>query len=83
MSTQDVQAIQDGDLDRLQAEYKAAVDLWVGAIREEEAHASVNHTLAQVDTWEQDAMKEDSLRHKVREAKTAYEGALRERFFNF
>jgi len=76
-------SIQDGDLDRLQAEYKSAVDLWVGAIREEEAHASVNHTLAQVDTWEQDAMKEDSLRQKVREAKTAYEGALRERFFNF
>jgi hypothetical protein len=80
MSSQD---IQDGDLDRLQAEYKAAVDLWVGAIREEESHASVNHTLAQVDTWEQDVMKEDSLRQTVREAKTAYEGALRERFFKF
>jgi hypothetical protein len=76
-------AVQDGDLDRLQAEYKAAVDLWVGAIREEEAHASVDHTLAQVDTWEQDGFKEESLRNKVREAKTAYEGALRERFFHF
>jgi hypothetical protein len=76
-------AIQDGDLDRLQAEYKAAVDLWVGAIREEEAHASVNHNMAQVDTWEQYAMKEDSLRQQVRQAKSAYEGGLRERFFNF
>jgi len=76
-------AIHQGDLDRLQAEYKSAVDLWVGAIREEEAHASVNHTLAEVDTWEQDAMKEDSLRKQVRAAKTAYEGALRERFFSF
>jgi len=76
-------AIQDADLHRLQAEYKAAVDLWVGAIREEEAHASVEHSLAQLDTWEQDAMKEDGLRQKVREAKTAYESGLRERFFNF
>ncbi len=76
-------SIQDGDLDRLQAEYKAAVDLWVGAIREEESHASVNHTLAEIDIWEQDAMKEDSLRQQVRAAKSAYEGALRERFFNF
>ena len=75
--------IQDGDLDRLQAEYKAAVDLWVGAIREEEAHASGDHSLAEVDLWEEDAMKEDSLRQKVRAAKTAYEGAIRERFFNF
>jgi hypothetical protein len=74
---------QDGDLDRLQAEYKAAVDLWVGAIREEEAHASVNHSLAEVDTWEQDAFHEDDLRKQVRAAKKAYEGALRERFFNF
>jgi len=74
---------QDGDLDRLQAEYKAAVDLWVGAIREEEAHASVNHSLAEVDTWEQDAFREDDLRKQVRAAKKAYEGALRERFFNF
>ena len=75
--------IQNGDLDRLQAEYKAAVDLWVGAIREEEAHASGDHSLAEVDIWEQDAMKEDSLRKKVRDAKTAYESAIRERFFNF
>ncbi|WP_263376206.1 hypothetical protein [Granulicella aggregans] len=74
---------QDGDLDRLQAEYKAAVDLWVGAIREEEAHASVNHSIAEVDTWEQDAFREDDLRKQVRAAKSAYEGALRERFFNF
>jgi hypothetical protein len=76
-------SLNDGDLDRLQAEYKSAVDLWVAAIREEESHASVNHSLADVDAWEQDAMKEDSLRHQVRTAKTAYEGALRERFFHF
>ena len=74
---------QDGDLDRLQAEYKAAVDLWVGAIREEEAHASVNHSIAEVDTWEQDAFREDDLRKQVRAAKSVYEGALREHFFNF
>jgi len=76
-------SLQDGDLDRLQAEYKAAVDLWVGAIREEEAHASVNHSIAEVDTWEQDAFREEDLRKRVRAAKSAYEGALRERFFHF
>ena len=74
---------QDGDLDRLQAEYKAAVDLWVGAIREEESHASVNHSLAEVDTWEKDIFRENDLGKRARKAKTAYEGALRERFFSF
>ncbi len=76
-------SVQDGDLDRLQAEYKAAVDLWVGAIREEEAHASVNHSIAEVDSWEQDCFREEELRNQVRAAKSAYEGALRLRFFHF
>ncbi len=76
-------SIQDGDLDRLQAEYKSAVDLWVGAIREEEAHASVNHSVAEVDNWEQDCFREGEARERVRAAKSAYEAALRERFFHF
>jgi len=75
--------VHDGDLDRLQGEYKAAVDLWVAAIREEEAHASVPHSIAEVDIWEQDSFREEDLRSRVRSAKTAYEGALRQRFFNF
>ena len=40
------------ELDRLQAVYKAAVEEWVAAIRQEEALASVNHEIAEVDQWE-------------------------------
>ena len=41
------------ELDRMQAAYKEAVDVWIAVIRKEEALASTNHSVAQVDRWEQ------------------------------
>src|ERR1039458_9566714 len=43
---------QHSNLDELQAAYKAAVEEWISAIRKEEALASVNHSVAEVDLWE-------------------------------
>ena len=40
------------DLDQMQAAYKVAVEEWIAAIKQEEALASVNHTVAEVDKWE-------------------------------
>ena len=71
------------DLDRMQQEYKAAVDEWVAAIRREETLASVNHTVAQIDQWEEAAFAEDEARNKAKAAKKEYENALREKFFSF
>jgi hypothetical protein len=76
-------AIEISDLDRMQAAYKAAVDSWVGAIRSEEALASVNHSEAEIDTWEAAGFREKEARDKAIEAKRVYENALRERFFGF
>jgi hypothetical protein len=69
------------NLDRLQLAYKAAVDEWVTAIREEEALASVNHSVAEVDQWEAAHFREDELRDKVKAAKSEYEDELRREFF--
>jgi hypothetical protein len=77
------EAAETAELDRLQAEYRRAVDEWVDAIRREEALASVNHNVAEVDQWEAAYFQEYSLRNKVRSAKTAYEDALRKKFFHF
>ena len=71
------------DLDQMQAAYKAAVEEWIAAIKQEEALASVNHTIAEVDKWEGANFKEDELRNKVKAAKKLYEDALREKFFGF
>jgi hypothetical protein len=71
------------ELDQMQAAYKAAVEEWVAAIKEEEALASVNHSVAEVDQWEAAHFKEDDMRKKVKAAKKRYEDALREKFFGF
>ena len=70
-------------LDELQASYKNAVEAWIAAIRKEEALASVNHTVAEVDSWEKAHFEEDELRSVVKDAKAKYEDALREEFFGF
>lgn len=69
-------------LDLLQAAYKAAVEEWIAAIRQEEALASVNHDIAEVDQWEAAAFREDDIRRKVKAAKRDYEDALRRKFFD-
>jgi hypothetical protein len=71
------------DLDQMQAKYKAAVDEWIAAIEHEEELASVNHTVAELDKWEEAHFAEDAIRDKVKAAKKQYENALREKFFGF
>jgi hypothetical protein len=76
-------AIEIAELDRLQEHYKEAVDVWVAAIQYEEALASVNHSVAEIDQWEHASDREEQARKKVKTAKAAYEDALRKEFFNF
>ena len=71
------------ELDTLQAAYKDAVESWITAIRKEEALASVNHEIAEIDQWEKAHFEEDEIRGTVKAAKEKYEDALREKFFGF
>ena len=71
------------ELDQLQNAYKAAVELWIAAIKQEEALASGNHSVAEVDKWEQVHFAEDEIRSKVKTAKKEYEDALRRKFYDF
>jgi hypothetical protein len=71
------------ELDELQANYKNAVETWIAAIRKEEELASVNHTIAELDKWEEAHFEEDEKRSAVLDAKEKYEDALREKFFGF
>jgi hypothetical protein len=76
--------IEISELDEMQANYKLAVDEWVAAIRHEEALASVaDHSVTDIDEWENAADAEDDARQKAKEAKKTYEDALREKFFHF
>jgi hypothetical protein len=60
---------QHSNLDELQAAYKAAVENWIYAIRKEEALASVNHSVAEVDLWMDAGFHEDAMRKVVKESK--------------
>ncbi len=71
------------ELDELQAAYKAAVESCISAIRIEEALASANHSMAEIDRWEQAHLEEDEMRNAVKAAKAEYEDALRQKFFGF
>ena len=79
----DVSADLQRELDQLQAAYKQAVDNWVAAIREEEALASGNHNVAELDAWEAGHFREDKLHREVIYRKRLYEDALRREFFGF
>ena len=71
------------DLDQLQSSYKAAVEEWIAAIRTEEALASGDHSVAEIDQWENAHFQEDKIRGQVKAAKKHYEDALRKKFFGF
>jgi hypothetical protein len=71
------------ELDRVQGLYKAAVEEWIGAIKQEETLASADHTVAEIDQWEAAHFKEEDARNKAKAAKKHYEDALRRKFFNF
>jgi len=73
--------VDDAALDRLQSAYKTAVDTWVTAIRAEEALASVHHSVAEVDKWENAHFLAEAARGKAEAAKTAYEAGLRSQLF--
>ena len=71
------------EFDRLQGTYKAAIEEWVAAIRKGEALASTNHSVAQIDRWEQAHFQEEEARNKAKAAKVEYEAGLRAKFFGF
>jgi hypothetical protein len=71
------------ELDELRASYKSAVEAWIAAIRKEEELASCDHSIAELDRWEQAHFDEDEMRAAVKTAKAKYEDALRAKFFGF
>jgi hypothetical protein len=76
-------AIDISVLNEMQTRYKTAVEEWIAAIRQEEALASGNHSTAEIDTWEAAGFREEDARKKAKAAKSDYESALREEFFDF
>ncbi len=79
----DISAELQQELDQLQATYMTAVDDWVKAIRTEQALASGNHDVAELDKWEEAHYAEHKLHKEVEFRKRLYEDALRREFYGF
>ncbi len=75
--------IDDAELASLQQAYKAAVDEWVAAIREEEALATPDYSLPAWEHWDKAGFKEQDAQDKAKGAKEAYKRGLRERDYGF
>ena len=71
------------ELDQMRVAYRAAVDEWVKAIRDEEALALGNHSVAELDRWEAAGFHENKMQRDVIHKKKLYEDALRREFFGF
>lgn len=83
MKAEDLDEAENLDLDLKQNQYKAAIEEWIAGIKEEEALASGEHSVADVDRWEAAGFREEDLRKKAKAAKKEYEDALRLKFFSF
>ena len=63
--------IEGAKLDRMQSDYKPTVEAWIAAIRLEEQLASVNHSVADVDLWENAYFLAEAARSKAEAANAA------------
>jgi hypothetical protein len=75
--------MENTELDALRDAYKAAVEKWILAIRAEEDLATPDHTVPAIDSWEHAGFAEEDARDAAKEARKAYEDALRKVNFNF
>lgn len=75
--------MENAELDQLRSRYKAAVERWIAAIREEENLATPNHSMVAVEQWDQANFAEQDARDIAKAARQEYADALREVLYNF
>jgi hypothetical protein len=78
-----MEAQESVDLDALLAAYKASVEAWITAIREEERLATPDHSTRDWEVWDHAVLKEQEAGEAVAEAREEYEDALRKSLLNF
>ena len=71
------------DFDELYRSYKRAVDQWVNAIRAEEALATGDHSMTQMEAWDDAGFKLHDAELTAKKARDAYKNALRKKNYGF
>ena len=71
------------DFDHLLAAYKSAVDQWVEAIRAEESLANEDHSMVEMEKWDDASFKLHDAELAAKKARDAYKNALRKKNYGF
>jgi hypothetical protein len=71
------------DFDQLLRSYRQAVDTWEGAIRTEESLATEDHSMVQMEKWDDAGFKLHDAELTAKKARDAYKNALRKKNYGF
>lgn len=75
--------MEDLNFDQLLKEYRAAVDHWVDAIHAEEALATEDHSMVQMEHWDAAGFALHDAELVAKKARDAYKNALRKKNYGF
>jgi hypothetical protein len=75
--------MENAELDKLRFNYKAAVERWIAAIREEENLATPDHSMIAVEDWDRANFAEQAARDIAKAARQEYADAVRQVLYNF
>ena len=71
------------DIDQLLRSYRQAVDAWVEAIRAEESLATEDHSMVQMEQWDDAGFTLQTPGLTAKKARDAYKNALRKKNYGF
>ncbi len=78
-----VAIMENVDFDQLYSAYIQAVDRWVTAIRAEEALATGDHSMTQMEVWDDAGFALHDAELAAKKARDAYKNALRKKNYGF
>ena len=71
------------NFDQLLRTYRDAVDHWVDAIRSEESLATEDHSMVQMEVWDDAGFALHDAELTAKKARDAYKNALRKKNYGF
>jgi hypothetical protein len=71
------------NFDQLLSNYKQAIDRWIDAIKTEESLATPDHSMVQMELWDDAGLKVHDAELAAKKARDQYKNALRKKNYGF
>ncbi len=71
------------NFDQLLSNYKQAIDRWIDAIKTEESLATPDHSMVQMELWDDAGLKVHDAELAAKKARDRYKSALRRKNYGF